>query len=78
MTGTKSIYDSSDLLTLTDSASIGSVKYKSDGSLRYYNGTIWDLLTGPAPSGPSYTFQGSSFGFVSGGNAPPLVNVIEK
>ena len=78
LTGTKSIYDSSDLLTLTDSASIGSVKYKSDGSLRFYNGNIWDLLTGPAPSGPSFTFQGSTSGYKSGGTGPSTVNTIDK
>ena len=74
LTGTKSIYDSSELLTTA--AEIGSVKFQNDGSLRFYNGTDWDLLTGPA----SYTFQGTVSGYVAAGQNQPgdAVNIIDK
>ena len=74
LTGTKSVYDSSELLTTA--AEIGSVKFQNDGSLRFYNGTNWDLLTGPAP----YTFQGSTSGYSTGGRYPSSVykNTIDK
>ena len=63
LTGTKSIYDSSELLT--SAAEEGSVKFQNDGSLRFYNGTNWDLLDDPSYQ-PNHT-MGSTYGYTAGG-----------
>lgn len=66
LTGTKSIYDSSELLTTA--AEEGSVKFQSDGSLRFYNGTNWDLLNDPTYT-PNHT-MGDTYGYTTGGQGP--------
>ena len=80
LTGTKSIYDSSELLT--SAAEIGSVKFQSDGSLRFYNGTNWDLLNDPSYQ-PNHT-MGSTYGYSAGGQgrlptdpSPAVRNIID-
>lgn len=78
----KSVYDSAGLMP-TDSAYLGSIAYSDNRDTMYVFTNIdsgWKLLDSDAatPEPLPYTFQGSVSGYVSGGDSPPLVNVIEK
>jgi len=61
---------------LTDSAAdTEMIAYKGDSDRLYFNVGVWkgkSLPPGPVP----YTFQGSNFGYTSGGS--PALNVIDK
>lgn len=55
----------------------GSIAFASDGNLRLYNGTAWDTFD--SSSYTSYSFQGTSNGYVSGGGiGSSFSNVIDK
>ena len=61
----------------------GEFGFETDtGKLKVGDGsTAWSSLNyfeTAAPSGPSYSFQGSTSGYTSGGIVPPYSNVIDK
>ena len=75
LTGIKSIYDSSELNTTA--AEVGSVKYLNDGSLRVYDSSSWRILTDEYV--PPWTgLQGTTFGYIAGGQYPTGNNMIQK
>ena len=70
---------------VADSANHGEIIYSTDSSAFYISEQLaWrELAVGDssiAPAGPSYSFQGSTSGYVSGGNdpTPSPTNVIQK
>ena len=74
-------YDSSELISST--AEVGSIRYVDDGTLRVYDSDNWRNILNyhpsQAPTPPSFTFQGSSFGYTMGGiGSPNKLNTIEK
>lgn len=81
LTGGKNVYDSVGLLPTGDQYE-GTIAMTADGTIRLYSGESggWDTLDSSsytAPLPPWY-FQGSTSGYVTGGNSPTTVNVIEK
>ena len=74
-------YDSSELISST--AEVGSIRYVDDGTLRVYDSDNWrnilNFHPSQVPPPPSFTFQGSSFGYTMGGMGSPVkLNTIEK
>ena len=77
------LYDSSGAFPdLTDSdADKEMIAYKLDSDRLYFNVGVWKGKSLPAGGGgPTYTFQGSNFGYTSGGLVAPssYINVIDK
>ena len=70
-------YDSSELISST--AEVGSVRYVDDGTLRVYDSDNWRNILTEYSSPPTFTFQGTISGYISGaGIGSSFSNVIEK
>jgi hypothetical protein len=75
------LYDSSGAFPdLTDSdADKEMIAYKLDSDRLYFNVGVWKGKSLPAGGGgAAYSFQGSNFGYASGGQTPTASNVIDK
>jgi hypothetical protein len=81
LTGGKNVYDSAGVLP-TGNEYIGTIAMTADGTIRVYSGDSggWDTLDSSSYTAPvpPWTFQGSTSGYVTGGNSPTTTNVIEK
>jgi hypothetical protein len=73
------LYDSTGAFPdLTDSAAdTEMIGYKLDSDRLYFNVGVWKGKTLPPPPPVPYSFQGSNFGYTSGGG-PAASNVIDK
>lgn len=79
LTGGKNVYDSAGVLP-TGNEYIGTIAMTADGTIRVYSGDSggWDTLDSSTYVATSYSFQGSTSGYASGGATPTLQNVIDK
>ena len=64
------LYDSAGVMP-TDSAFIGTMAAASDGAIYFYNGTAWNAVDSAETVSPN-SFQGSSFGYSTSGEATGL------
>tara|TARA_B100000085_G_scaffold67703_1_gene60481 strand:+ start:25 stop:1245 length:1221 start_codon:yes stop_codon:yes gene_type:complete len=77
-TGGLAQYDSAGLLPTASSTQNIKIAYiKKDNSIRFNSGSAWNTMTpnaavgGAVPTGPSYTVQGETYGWVIGGYPGP-------
>ena len=62
----------------TDSAFIGTLARDSDGTVYAYDGSSWTRPNKDGSITLPYSFQGTVSGYMSGGNASPYTNTIDK